>query len=122
MTALPLDLVDADGRNALRIAVHQAPADGVPHRVADVFPGAVKHRGDFLPTEAPRPAGQEPLIRGRQPALASRPGNAFDHHAARGAIDAPHVKQALRDPLPLVRRCLKRTVANLLSMGFVVRR
>lgn len=31
------------------------------------------------------------------------------------------VKQAMRDPLPLVLRCRNRTVANVLSMGFVVR-
>ena len=100
MAALPLDLVDADRFGTRQIAVHQAPADGVPHRIADMLPGGVEDGGHFLPGEPPSPAGQKPLIAGGQPRLAVGPRNLLDDDPTTWAIDAPQCVDEHHGDLP----------------------
>ena len=42
------------------------------------------------PTEALRPPGEKPHVRGGQLMLPLGPGHLFDRHAAAGTVDAPH--------------------------------
>ncbi len=81
--------VEAETAGTRQIPVHQAPLDGVPHRVADVFPGGAEDRSHLLPGEPPGPARQKPLIGYGQPRLAGRPRNAFHHHATTWTVDTP---------------------------------
>ena len=61
VAALPLDLVDADRFDARQIAVNQAPADGVPHRIADVLPGGVEHAWPLPARRAAAPSRPETI-------------------------------------------------------------
>lgn len=79
----------------------------------------------MIESQAAAVLGLSPSMNGT-PAITS--GKSWEPLRSRHFLDADcislktMVRQARREPLPLVRRCLSRTVANVLSIGLVVRR
>ena len=85
---LPLDLVDAHGRNPRQILVRSAPGDGHGHRAEHAVP-AVRKVGRLAPAQPLRPPRQKPGVGGRQLVLPRRPRHPLDAHSAAGRAGDP---------------------------------
>ena len=87
---VPQHFIHPDGGHVVQRTVRQSPRDGHLDGAEHALPGGVERVGNLGPTQALRPAGQKPRIRGRRVALALGPGHRFHHDAARRARDPAH--------------------------------
>ena len=95
----PADLVSADGRHVVQIAMRKPPLHRHLDRPEDIVPAGLKGSGYLQPGEALGPTGEEPGIGGGQVPLPLCPGNPFDLDPAIRAIDPPHgIQEEHRNP------------------------
>lgn len=93
---VPWNFIHADRFDVLQATMLQSPRNCVFHGLIDVVPIDVvpahaESFRNFLPGPASRPASQEPLILGRQEALAFRPRDLLYFDPATNAWNAPHL-------------------------------
>ena len=94
----PGEFVDADGSNAVEVAIRETPLHGHRHRVKDRLPAHAKALRRLLPAERLRPAREEPRERRRHRRLALRPRHALNLDAAARAVASPRrVHEVHRD-------------------------
>src|SRR5512140_2314258 len=106
----PVDLVNANGMNRLKLAMSQAPRHEPLDRMVNGFPTGLEGAGRFPPGHAARPTGQESHHGGGHRPLALAPGNVFDahtvlraHHPSRRIEKMDHdAPQRYKQPAPLL--------------------
>ena len=89
MGPAPLPLIDANGLNALKVAVFEAIVDHRLDRSEDRMPAGTEGIGGFLPGKAAGPLRQEQLVSPTQGTFSFGPGNPFDLDSTLRTIHTP---------------------------------
>ena len=82
----PVEFIDANSGDALKISVSQTPLDHVFHRAAHALPTGTENDGRFLPRQPSRPTGQKLHKSQRHLAFAASPRHPFGRDAMNQTI------------------------------------